>query len=109
MNSDVNFSNSVVMKKIYHPNAMDLKFTKVSKWKKSLEYFIFQEIKKSQMHSVGCGRSFPGSNFILIQPLKLNFILIRSWNNFIHYPIVESHPNRAHFKRNTSQSDKEYQ
>ncbi len=47
---DVNFSNFVVMKKVYHPNAMDLKFTSIKK-KKSSEYFIFHEIMKSQMHS----------------------------------------------------------
>ncbi len=30
---DVNFSNFVVMKKVYHPNAMDLKFTSIKKKK----------------------------------------------------------------------------
>ncbi len=47
---DVNFSNFAVMKKVNHPDAMDLKFTSIKR-KKSLEYFIFHKVKKSQMHS----------------------------------------------------------
>ena len=34
----------------------------------------------------GWGRSFPGSNFILILPANFNFILILIWNYFILNP-----------------------
>ncbi len=35
---------------------------------------------------IGSRRSFPGSNFILILPANLNFILILIWNYFILNP-----------------------
>ena len=44
---DVNFPNFVVMKNVYHPNAMDLKFTSIKKKKSHYSTSFFT---KSRNH-----------------------------------------------------------